>query len=56
MYQNVKLLGEINHLIKEKHNLEKNIEIMEGISSTGQMNARSDSAGEMRGTDAEKEL
>lgn len=54
MAQNVKLLEEINNLIKEKHLLEKNILIMENIEGSGNNNNDHVNNGQI--SEADKEL
>ena len=57
MHENVTLLEEINVLIREQHSLTKNIEIMNGVSSSGGMGGTGDSLhSDERVTEAQKEL
>jgi len=42
MHENVTLLEEINVLIREQHVLNKNIQIMEGVSNSGGMGGTGD--------------
>ena len=56
MHENVTLLEEINTLIKEQHFLTRNIEIMNGVSGSGQVGTGDSLQSNERVTEAEKEL
>lgn len=56
MHENVTLLEEINTLIKEQHFLTRNIEIMNGVSGSGQVGTGDSLQSNERVSEAEKEL